>query len=1842
LYFVAGPGASSGNAAYTVTVSGSQNAYGLWFQSSGAPTLSGTGTINLYGGGVTVPQNGYDSIAQGAVTISAALALQGSQTWTNNSTSNPLTVAGNVANDSNTLTVGGPGNTIISGFLGSGSGGLVKTGTGTLMLQEANGFSGGTSISGGTLNLANGGALQASTLTAPTAGSVAFDQSVTSGSFNLGGLTGSGNITLQNNAATPAAIALSVGGNNSTTTYSGALSGSGSFIKAGTGTLTFNGTNSYSGGTTVNAGTLAVATTAALPYYGTTGNVGVGNGGTLALSVSASGPGWTANSINSLVNANSGSFVAGSMLGFDTTSGNFTYGNSIPGSVGLTKIGSNMLTLSAANTYTGLTTITGGTLSLAHSGALSGSTLVAPTAGSLAFASSVHAFTFGGLSGSGSLSLQNTAAVALTVGGNNASTVYSGILSGSGSLAKVGTGSILTLTGSNTYSGGTTISAGVLQLGDGTNGHDGSLSATGGINTSAYLVYDLYGQQTYSGVISGTGSLTTAGPGTLILAGSNTFTGGTAIVSGTLQLGDGTNNHDGSLVTTGGISNSAALVYNLYGPLTYPGSISGTGSLTKAGTGSMLTLSGSNTFSGTTTITGGTLNLANSIALEGSTVLAPTGSSYLTFDPSVHAFTFGGLSGSGNLSLQNTAAVALTVGGNNASTAYSGALSGSGSLTKLGAGTLTLTGPNTFSGGTTINGGALTVASSGVLTSASGKNLYVGNTGPASMTIQQSASVSVGGELDVNFNSTGPWGPSMLTLTGGSLGVTGPTVIGRAQMNLDPSNTSAAFYQSGGTATLGGLVTVGYAGTATSLLDISGGAASAAAGLVVGNQGNGTVNIHGSGSLSVAGTQGLVIGQDSSQATCGTLTLSNGTLSVANRITLGSGGNGTLVRSGGTLVAGDGLAIAGNAMLVVDNTTGALASATSFAGTLTRTAPGTLTVVPYTGNLSTTEAISFGQAPSLANGILGPWAVRQSSGTVTSADYLTTTGSGPYSLATASYTNGFSSSGGTLVLSVSSSSTLTGDKLAYAVKFGPSTTTTVTGHTLQIASGGLILNGSSTIYGGTLSLADTSGSAVTGLIFAGSQGTISSTIQTSQGLVKFGPGTLVLSGNNGTTLGGPVTVDAGTLYAQSGGALGSGSVTVAEGASLALQSAGGFTLGNTGAITLNGTGVGGSGALANSGGNNSLGNVTLASNSQINVASGSLTLGPVQGSSYSLTKAGTGTLVLASSSDGSFPSLVALTAGALNLQNNNALGTNAISVTVANGATVQLQGCGAISNTASSLSLSGAGSGNGAIENVQGSNSFAGPITLTADSTVGIDSAPDTLTLSGNIVGGYTLSKTGSGTLVLSGTGNSFTGAVNVLQGSLSLSSTNINAGSNGPLGAGIMPVGLGSSGQTGTLVYAGTNATSSRNFVLAGSGTGNFQVSGVGVNLTLSGAISGNGGLTASGPGMLTLNGPNVYTGTTSVSGGTLAIGASGSISNTSAILVGAGDTLQVTAGSGNQLPPSGNITLAGGNFSFAGNGAVSGGQQAGTLVINSGDSTVTTTRQGGTSYTPYISFAGISRVAGGNVSFSSTNCQIQVQSPPALVGGIMPLYATFNNADFATCSATAPYTISALALYSTGNLATMSTGSSVNAKPTGSQTAFSSHKEFNSLNLTGGLAIAMTGSGSLALDSGELLANDATNGTISGGTLMGAAGGELDIDTFHGLTISSSIVDHGTATALVKLGADTLVLSGSNTYTGGTYAMDGLLVISNSAALPTGSALCIGPGGSVCLGDPVLGGDAMFGGLSIESPAPFQPGSSAANVQPLGSPVVTATPEPGTLALLLAGLVGLGVTALRRRTKG
>ena len=177
-------------------------------------------------------------------------------------------------------------------------------------------------------------------------------------------------------------------------------------------------------------------------------------------------------------------------------------------------------------------------------------------------------------------------------------------LTGAATLVKDDLGTLV-LSGTDTYTGGTVIAGGTLQIGDG--GTTGSV--VGDIADDAALTFDRSDSFTYAGVISGTGALTKQGAGTLTLSGDSPFTGITTISGGTLKIGDG--GTTGSLA--GDIVDDAALIFERSDALTYAGVISGTGELSKQGAGT-LTLSGDSPLSGPTTVGAGTLVVDGSLA----------------------------------------------------------------------------------------------------------------------------------------------------------------------------------------------------------------------------------------------------------------------------------------------------------------------------------------------------------------------------------------------------------------------------------------------------------------------------------------------------------------------------------------------------------------------------------------------------------------------------------------------------------------------------------------------------------------------------------------------------------------------------------------------------------------------------------------------------------------------------------------------------------------------------------------------------------------------------------------------------------------------------------------------------------------------------------------------------------------------------------------------------------------------------------------------------------------------------------------------------------------------------
>jgi fibronectin-binding autotransporter adhesin len=569
-----------------------------------AGTLSGTGLVFKSGSGTLVVVG--EQFHTGTTTVTQGVLQLGDGSTANGSFSGPI-----VANAQ--LHFANASGQKHSGVI-SGTGTLVKSGAGTLVLTASNSLSGTTTISQGTLQLGDGitqngsvggsirnnATLAFANVTSQTfggiisgsgtltkigigqltlTGSQAFtgEVSVSEGTLRFGNGT-SLNGTVAANMTNNAAVSFA---NPLPQTYSGTISGDGSVLKAGSGTLIFTKSQLYTGSTAISAGTLQLGD-------GTSGNVTL-NGDVYLTASSAS-------------------------LAFNTPSSqSFAY--EIFGTGGVSKSGSGTLTLLGVNTYSGPTNINEGTVRLGAGGALPSNsrlTLSSSTNASLDINNQVQQV--GSLSG-GTRSEIALRSGQLTVSQTSAGT-FGGVITGTnGSLVKLGS-QTLTFTNTNTYTGLTTVSEGVLRLGNGISA--GSIA--GNIRSDAETVFANPTTQVYAGSISGTGQLTKASTGTLALTGSSTFSGVTRVNEGVLQLGNGT--VGGSL--RGTIVNNTALVIDSNVNQDLGATIEGLGTLTKRGTGTV-TLSASNSLSGATTISGGILALGTNGFLGSSLIAVAPG-----------------------------------------------------------------------------------------------------------------------------------------------------------------------------------------------------------------------------------------------------------------------------------------------------------------------------------------------------------------------------------------------------------------------------------------------------------------------------------------------------------------------------------------------------------------------------------------------------------------------------------------------------------------------------------------------------------------------------------------------------------------------------------------------------------------------------------------------------------------------------------------------------------------------------------------------------------------------------------------------------------------------------------------------------------------------------------------------------------------------------------------------------------------------------------------------------------------------------------------------------------------
>ncbi|AIJ76177.1 outer membrane autotransporter barrel domain protein [Brucella abortus] len=652
------------------------------------------GAFAVFGGGkglVTVDTSAGAISASGMQFITTGYKLSGDKLTlvptTSNPSAKPLIRVGS----------GSPGDSALIAIISTeltGTHGLEKADGGTLILTGANTYTGGTAISGGTLQLGDGA----------TNGSV-------QGAISTGAdAAHKGVLAIRAAAGTPATI-----GNT--------ISGTGSVSVLG-GTVTFSVANSYTGGTTLAGGTTIVTADANLGAVGT--NVALNNGATLRF-------GANLDATHSFTHALQLGTVASDVGTLDTDGHDVAMSGVISGAGGLMKSGTGTVTLSGANSYTGGTKVSAGTLVVANDNTGGGTTTVDAGAGLQIGTGGTSGSLAGDIANNGALVVNRSDALNLA-----------GAISGTGSLTKNGAGT-LTLSGANSYTGATTVSAGILTLtGDntgggtttvdaraelhiGTGGASGSLA--GNIVNDGALVVDRSGVIGLSGVISGAGGLMKSGTGTVTLSGVNTYTGGTTLTAGTLAAASDNNlgGASGGLTFNGGTlqvmgtswtSTNRAVSLQAGGGtfdiedaannFAVTQGVAGAGGLTKSGSGT-LTLSGANSYTGATTVSAGTLVVAND----------NTGGGTTTVDAgAVLRIGTGGTSGNLAGDIANNGALVV-----NRSDALNlaNAISGAGSLMKSGAGTLTLSGANSYTGATTVSAGTLTQGAAGGFSTASSR-----------------------------------------------------------------------------------------------------------------------------------------------------------------------------------------------------------------------------------------------------------------------------------------------------------------------------------------------------------------------------------------------------------------------------------------------------------------------------------------------------------------------------------------------------------------------------------------------------------------------------------------------------------------------------------------------------------------------------------------------------------------------------------------------------------------------------------------------------------------------------------------------------------------------------------------------------------------------------------------------------------------------------------------------------------------------------------------------------------------------------------------------------------------
>ncbi len=1096
-----------------------------------------------------------------------------------------------------------------------------------------------------------------------------------------------------------------------------------------------------------------------------------------------------------------------------------------------------------------------------------------------------------------------------------------------------------------------------------------------------------------------------SGDWTLVSSAFATAQGASIAAGAIVRYGDG--GTAGNI--SGDVENNGLIVFNRTN--TYaPTAISGTGAVTIANSGT-LALATAGTWSGVTTIDAGRLrgDATNVFSANSAVTVGAAG----TLDLNGFDQVIASLAGSGTVNTNasdDSVGGILTLGGDNSSTTFAGAITGLGGLVKLGSGTLTLTGANSFTGASTVNAGGLIVngALAGDLIANGGATF--GGTG----TVAGTATIASGARLAPGAGGVGTLTLGGLVLDAGAildfdLGAPGdPTASDRIQVNGDLVLDGTVNANDAG----------GFGFGVYRLIDYTGGLTDN--GLDVGAVPLGTDPALLSIQTAITGQVNFVYGDSGSgvplvQFWDGVDTNPDGVI---------DGGSGSWTLAGNNWTRTNGTANdAWNSNFAV------------FQG-----AAGTVTVddvIDFTGMQFVTNGyeIAGGTGSLTISGAsatirVDPGATADISAAIGGAGGLNKLDTGTLVL---SGTNTFSGAtnvaGGTLVLNgsvagavdLASGTTLTGDGNAGG------TVTVANGATLApgaggvgtLTLGGLVLN-SGSILAFDLGAPDTLGAsdriAVAGDLTL--DGTLNATDAGGFGLgvyrlIDYG-GALT---DNGLAVGAiPAGFDPNQLSVQTS--------TVGQ-VNLVVDAVIPEIQFWDGANTLaNGVVDGGSGSWTNDGrnwadsagdGNNrwdsrfavfqgAAGTVTvddaigvtgmqfMTDGYEIAQGSGALSLTPAQvnirvdpgvgaeisadlGGAGGVNKLDTGTLILS--------------------------GTNAYSgATLISGGTLRVLGGAAIPVTSDVTVAAGATLDIAAAQEI-GSLAGAGAVTLSGGTLTAGGNGGST-GFGGMISGAGGLTKAGGGTLTLTGN-NSYTGVTTIVGGTLAI-------GAGGAIGASSTVV-LSASGATLDIAADGNQSIAALGGV-AGTrvllGANILTVTGA-QSTSFGGVLSGAGGLTHSGAGTLTLTGANTYTGATSVTGGTLIV--NGSLA--SAVTVGAGGRL---GGSGT----IGGLTVGG---TLAPGNSIGTLNVAGDLAFLAGSTLEVETLADGSA--DLVTATGAVTIAGGTVRVRPLDTSYGVRSEYRIVTAGTTLTGTFGGvtSDLAFLTPTLGYVANGVNLILTRN---------------------------------------------------------------------------------------------------------------------------------------------------------------------------------------------------------------------------